>query len=68
MLGGLGKQAVSSGMSFANTYALSHVARRYYADGRNFSTQMLRESFDRILGEAKSLQTRYLPEMQAKAR
>ena len=68
MLGGLGKQAVSSGMSFASTYALGHVARRYYAGGRNFSTQMLRESFDRILGEAKGLQTRYLPEMQAKAR
>jgi uncharacterized protein (DUF697 family) len=68
LLGGIGKQAVSSGMSFASTYALGHVARRYYAGGRNFSTQMLREAFDNLLGEAKGLQNRYLPEMQAKAR
>ena len=31
---GLGNQAVSSGMSFASTYALGHVAKRYYAGGR----------------------------------
>jgi len=68
LLGGIGKQAVSSGMSFASTYALGHVARRYYAGGRNFSTQMLREAFDHLLGEAKGMQNRYLPEMQAKAR
>ncbi|QKS29748.1 MAG: TerB family tellurite resistance protein [Candidatus Accumulibacter similis] len=68
LLGSIGKQAVSSGMSFASTYALGHVARRYYAGGRSFSAQMLRDSFDRVLGEAKGLQTRYLPEIQARAR
>ena len=68
VLGGLGKQAVSSGMSFASTYALGHVAKRYYGGGRTLSTQMLRESFDGILNEAKGLQTRYLPEMQERAR
>ncbi len=67
LLGGLGKQAVSSGMSFASTYALGHVARRYYGGGRNFSTQMLRDSFAAMLGEAKQLQTRYLPEMKSRA-
>ncbi len=67
LLRGLGKQAVSSGMSFASTYALGHVARRYYADGRSLSTQMLREAFDGLLGEARGLHSRYLPEMQAKA-
>ncbi len=68
LLRGLGKQAVSSGMSFASTYALGHVARRYYAGGRSFSSEMLRASFDSVLGEAKGLQSRYLPEMQARAR
>ena len=53
MLGGLGKQAVSSGMSFASTYALGHVAKRYYGGGRTLSTQMLREAFDGMLGEAQ---------------
>jgi len=68
LLGGLGKQAVSSGMSFASTYALGHVARHYYAGGRTLNTQMLREAFNDMLGEAKNLQGRYLPEMQAQAR
>ena len=68
LFGGLGKQAVSSGMSFASTYALGHVAKRYYAGGRSFSAPMLRTAFDDMLGEAKGLQSRYLPEMQAKAR
>lgn len=68
LLGGLGRQAVSSGMSFASTYALGQVARRYYAAGRTFSTEMLRETFEQMLGEAKGLQANYLPQMQAQAR
>jgi len=68
LLGGLGKQAVSSGMSFASTYALGHVARHYYSGGRTLTTDMLRTAFNDMLGEARGLQTRYLPEMQAKAR
>lgn len=66
-LGGIGKQAVSSGMSFASTYALGHVAKRYYAGNRTLTTEMLREAFNDMLGEAKGLSSRYLPQMQAKA-
>lgn len=65
---GLGQQAVSSGMSFAATYALGHVARRYYAGGRTLSTQMLREAYASITSEAQGLQGRYLPQMQEQAR
>lgn len=68
MLRGLGKQAVSSGMSFATTYALGHVAKRYYAGGRTLSTQMLKEAYASVTQEAQGLQTRYLPAMQEKAR
>lgn len=68
LLGGLGRQAVSSGMSFASTYALGHVAKRYYAGGRVLSTEMLREAFQQVLGEAKGLQANYLPQMQEQAR
>ena len=68
LLGGLGKQAVSSGMSFASTYALGHVAKRYYAGGRTLSTQMLKEAFASVTQEAQGLQTRYLPQIQEKAR
>jgi uncharacterized protein (DUF697 family) len=65
---GLGQQAVSSGMSFATTYALGHVARRYYAGGRTLSTQMLQEAYAGITREAQGLQGRYLPQMQQQAR
>lgn len=68
MLRGLGNQAVSSGMSFASTYALGHVAKRYYAGGRTLSTQMLKDSFSSVVQEGKSLQTQYLPAIQEKAR
>ncbi|MBM3374077.1 MAG: DUF533 domain-containing protein [Betaproteobacteria bacterium] len=68
MLGGLGKQAVSSGMSFASTWALGHAARHYYAGGRKLDTQMLRQTFSELMGEARNLQSRYLPQMQAQAR
>ena len=68
LLGGLGKQAVSSGMSFASTYALGHVAKRYYAGGRTLSTQMLKDAFASVTQEAQGLQTRYLPQIQEKAR
>ncbi|MDM0070182.1 TerB family tellurite resistance protein [Variovorax sp. J31P207] len=68
LLGGLGKQAVSSGMSFATTYALGHVARRYYAGGRQLSTEMLKGAYASVMQEAQGLQARYLPAMQEKAR
>jgi uncharacterized protein (DUF697 family)/tellurite resistance protein len=68
LLRGLGNQAVSSGMSFASTYALGHVAKRYYAGGRTLSTQMLKDSFSNVVQEGKSLQTQYLPAIQEKAR
>lgn len=68
LLGGLGRQAVSSGMSFASTYALGHVARRYYAGGRTLSAQMLKEAYASVMREGRSLQGEYLPAMRDKAR
>ncbi len=68
LAGGLGRQAVSSGMSFVATYALGHVAKRYYAGGRALSTQMLQEAFAGISSQAQGLQGRYLPQMQEQAR
>ncbi|MFN3295706.1 YcjF family protein [Caldimonas sp.] len=68
LLRGLGKQAVSSGMSFAATYALGHVAKRYYAGGRALSAQMLKDAYAGMTREAQGLQARYLPQMQERAR
>jgi uncharacterized protein (DUF697 family)/tellurite resistance protein len=68
LLRGLGNQAVSSGMSFASTYALGHVAKRYYAGGRTLSTQMLKDAFAGVVKEGHGLQAQYLPAIQEKAR
>lgn len=68
LLGGLGKQAVSSGMSFASTYALGHVANQYYAGGRTLSTDMLKDAYQHVMQDGRQLQAHYLPQMQETAR
>ena len=68
LLGGLGKQAVSSGMSFASTYALGHVASQYYAGGRSLSTDMLKDAYQHVMQDGRQLQARYLPQIQETAR
>ena len=65
--GKVGKAATGMAFSFATTYALGQVARRYYAGGRTMSTALLRETFQSLLGPAKQLQTQYLPQIEQKA-
>lgn len=67
LFGGVAKQAVSSGMSFASTYALGHVANQYYAGNRQFSTELLKQSYQRVMQEGKTLQNKYGPEIQKTA-
>lgn len=55
-------------MSFAATYALGQVARRYYAGGRTLSAQTLKDTYASVAREAQGLQGRYLPAMQEQAR
>ena len=68
LLRGAGNQAVSTGMSFAATYALGQVAKHYYAGGRTLSTQMLKEAYANTVQEAQGLSARYLPDIQARAK
>jgi hypothetical protein len=53
--------------SFATTYALGQVAKRYYAGGRTMNTAVLRDTFQDLLGPAKRMQSAYLPQIQQKA-
>lgn len=70
-MGSLGRQfgqsATSVAFSFATTYALGQVTRRYYAGARQMSTALLQDSFQNLLGPAKEMQSRYLPQIQQKA-
>ncbi|MDP3812976.1 MAG: DUF533 domain-containing protein [Hydrogenophaga sp.] len=66
-IGGIGGAATGMAFSFATTYALGQVAKRYYAGGRVMSTALLQESFQSLLGPAKQMQTQYLPQIRQKA-
>ena len=71
LAGGLGKQlgAAATGVafSFATTYALGQVAKNYYAGGRQMSTALLQHSFQDLMGPAKEMQARYLPQIRQRA-
>lgn len=68
LLRGVARQSVSSGLSFATTYALGRLAVGYYAGGRTLSAQVLQETYAQLLREAKGMEGQYLPAMQEKAR
>ena len=65
--GNIGGAATGVAFSFATTYALGQLAKRYYADGRVMSTAVLRDTFQNLLGPAKQMQTQYLPQIQQQA-
>ena len=66
-IGKVGRAATGMAFSFATTYALGQVAKRYYAGGRTMSTNMLQETFRDLLGPAKQIQQQYLPQIEQKA-
>lgn len=69
--GGLGKAlgstATGAAVSFATTYALGQVAKRYYAGGRQMSTAVLQDTFKTLLGPAQALRAQYLPQIRERA-
>ncbi len=64
---GIGRAATGMAFSFATTYALGQLAKRYYAGGRQMDTAVLRDTFQNLLGPARNLQQQYLPQIQQKA-
>ena len=65
--GKIGRAATGMAFSFATTYALGHLAKNYYAGGRQMNGELLRETYQSLLGPARELQTRYLPQIEEKA-
>jgi len=65
--GNIGGAATGMAFSFATTYALGQLAKRYYAGGRVMNTQVLRDIFQNLLGPAKQMQTQYVPQIQQQA-
>ena len=67
MIGGLGRTATGMAFSFATTYALGHLAKRYYAGGRVMSTALLRSTYQDLLTSAKGTQQQYIPAIRERA-
>ena len=68
LLGGLGRAGTGAAFSFATTYALGEVAKRYYAGGRTIDTAGLQQAFSQMLGQAKQLQGQYTAQITEQAR
>jgi uncharacterized protein (DUF697 family)/tellurite resistance protein len=68
LLGGIGSTTTGAAFSFASTYALGQVAKRYYAGGRTIDAAGLQQAFTAMLGEAKQLQGRYTGQIAEQAR
>jgi uncharacterized protein (DUF697 family)/tellurite resistance protein len=66
-IGGLGRAATGAAFSFATTYALGQLARRYYAGGRVMSTDLLRSTFQELVASAKSKEQQYLPAIRERS-
>jgi uncharacterized protein (DUF697 family)/uncharacterized tellurite resistance protein B-like protein len=67
MIGGLGRAATGMAFSFATTYALGHLAKRYYVGGRVMSTALLRSTYQDLLASAKGTQQQYIPAIRERA-
>ena len=68
LLRGIGSAGTGAAFSFASTYALGQVARRYYAGGRTIDAAGLQQAFASMLGEAKTLQGKYTGQIAEQAR
>lgn len=65
--GKVGGATAGMAFSFATTYALGQLSKRYYGGGRMMNTAMLRDTFQNLLEPAKQMQTRYLPQIRQQA-
>ena len=68
LLGGTAGLAAGAAVTFASTYALGHVAKQYYAQGRRLSTADLRALFARFQEEAKTLYPKVQSQVQSQAK
>ena len=68
LLSSVGSAGTGAAMSFATTYALGQVAKRYYAGGRQLDAAALKQTFAEMLGEARALQSKYTGAIEQQAR
>jgi uncharacterized protein (DUF697 family)/tellurite resistance protein len=67
MAGKAASQITGSAFSFGSTYAIGHVAERYYSGGRRLEKIEMKNLFTSLSEQGKELHARYLPEIQQRA-
>ncbi|MGH9591789.1 MAG: TerB family tellurite resistance protein, partial [Bryobacteraceae bacterium] len=68
LFGGLVREATGSAFAFASTYALGHVAKKYYASCRSLSPGQLKDVFSTMLQDGRSMQGRYSGDIMQRSR
>jgi uncharacterized protein (DUF697 family) len=68
LAGGAAGVAAGAAVTFGATYALGHVARQYYAQGRKLSAEDLRALFERFREEAKGIYPKVQQQIEAQAK
>ena len=68
LIGGAGGLAAGAAVTFGSTYALGHVAKQYYAQGRRLSADDLRALFQRFQDEAKALFPKVQDQIRTRAK
>lgn len=67
-VGKVADQVTGSAMSFASTYAIGHVAQRYYSGGRKLSAPDMKKLIGPLQTQARELHSKYLPDIQERAK
>lgn len=65
--GSAASQATGSAFSFASTYAIGHLAEKYYAGGSKLGTPEIKQQFANLSAKAREMHAKYLPEIQQRA-
>lgn len=66
--GNVADQVTGSALSFASTFAIGHVAQTYYSGGRSLTAPDLKKLIGPLQSQARELHSRYLPEIQQRAK
>lgn len=65
--GSAGVAATGKAFSFATTYVLGNLAKRYFSGVRVMSATVLSDTYQNLLEPAKQIQAQYLPQIRQQA-
>ncbi|MCU0752837.1 MAG: hypothetical protein MUF86_01885 [Akkermansiaceae bacterium] len=68
LAGRIANEATGSAFSFASTYAIGHLAVKYYAGGRKLGGAEMKALYAPLSQQAGELHAKYLPDIQQRAK